>query len=238
MGLMVPPEQFRAHVARLAARGYEFVKQSEFARRLHAGEPLSGVCSLTFDDASVDNAVLFPDLLPELGVPATVFACPGLLGKPYPWLPPETGIRLMALEELRGLASLPFVEIGSHTREHTILGEASDDDAYREMASSKETLEDLLGQQVTSFAYPKCLYSPECPAAAERAGYTSAVTCGPRGGWRPYELRRESPDPMDGRLTFEIKSRGAFYRLRSSPPLRALRWATRPVRHRAGRSPA
>jgi peptidoglycan/xylan/chitin deacetylase (PgdA/CDA1 family) len=237
-GLMVPPDQFRSHVRRLRSRGYGFVKQAEFARRLHAGESLTGVCSLTFDDGSVDNAELFPDLLAELEVPATIFICPDLLGRPYPWLPPETGIRLMTLEEVREVAGLTFIEIGSHTNDHTILDTATAEEAYRELASSKQAVEDLLGRPADSFAYPKCLYSPACPAAAERAGYTSAVTCGPRGGLTPYELRRESPDPLDGPLTFELKSRGLFYRVRSSAPARLARWATRPVRHRAGRSPA
>jgi peptidoglycan/xylan/chitin deacetylase (PgdA/CDA1 family) len=237
-GLMVPPDQFRRDVERLRGRGYEFVTQAEFARRLlEGGGPPRGVCSLTFDDGSVDNHELFPTLLPELGVPATVFVCPNLLGRPYPWLPAADGIRFMDADEVRELARMPMVEIGSHTMDHAILEHASAEDAYRELRTSKDALEELLGEEVRSFAYPKGLYSPECPPAAARAGYLSAVTTGDRGSWEAHELRRESPDPLDGRLTFELKARGLYYRVRSSPPARMARWATRPLRHRRGRLP-
>jgi hypothetical protein len=37
----------------------------------------------------------------------------------------------------------------------------------------------------------------------------------------------------DGRVTFELKSRGLYYRLRTTPPARLARWATRRYRHRS-----
>jgi peptidoglycan/xylan/chitin deacetylase (PgdA/CDA1 family) len=236
-GLMLPPEHFRHQVSRLRSRGYAFVTQAEFARRLAAGTP-GGLCSLTFDDGSQDNLTVLLPLLRELGLAATVFVCPGLLGQPNPFLPAETGLRLMDRDELLELARDPLVEIGSHTIRHAVLAAASAEQAYREMAKSKQAVEELVGAEAPSFAYPDCAYSPHCPAAAERAGHTSAVTCGDRGRLVPFELHRESPDPMDGRLAFEFKMRGLYYRVRGSPPARLVRAATRPVRHRSGRSPA
>ena len=163
---------------------------------------------------------------------------PGLLGRPYPFLPAEAGLRLMDRDELVELAGDPLIEIGSHTVEHTVLADATAEEAYAEMAASKQAVEELVGVEASSFAYPDCAYSPHCPAAAERAGHTSAVTCGDRGALTPFELYRESPDPMDGRLAFELKTRGLYYRMRSSPPARLVRAATRPLRHRRGRSPS
>ncbi len=236
-GLMLPPEDFRRQVERLRPRGYRFVKQAEFAARLAAGSA-DGLCSLTFDDGSEDNLTVLLPLLRDLDVPATVFVCPGLLGRPYPFLPAEAGLRLMDRDELVELAGDPLIEIGSHTVEHTVLADATAEEAYAEMAASKQAVEELVGVEASSFAYPDCAYSPHCPAAAERAGHTSAVTCGDRGGLTPFELYRESPDPMDGRLAFELKTRGLYYRMRSSPPARLVRAATRPLRHRRGRSPS
>ena len=206
------------------------MKQAEFARRLHTGEPLSGTVSLTFDDGSEDNAAVLPHLLRELAVPATVYACAGLLGRPIPWL---EGARFMTADELRQLASSPTVEIGSHTSHHAVLADATAEDAEREMTTSRQALEALLDLPIHSFSYPKCRYSAACPGAAARAGYTSAVTCGGLGGLTPYELSRESPSPRDGPITFELKSRGAFWAVRDLAPVRLARWATRPVRHRA-----
>jgi peptidoglycan/xylan/chitin deacetylase (PgdA/CDA1 family) len=220
--LMVPERAFVFHVDSLKARGYHFVKSSEFAHLLRSGSRIEGVCALTFDDGALDNAVLLPDLLQKLGVPATLFVCPGLLGRPHPWLSPQSGVRLVNAEELDRLSRLDFVEIGSHTNEHMDMSLVGADEAYREMVSSKRALEDLIGKPVESFAYPFCRYSPSCPAAAERAGYTSAAA-GSAGSWDPYELRRELMDPRDGRIRFALKSRGAFRPIVSSGPGRLVR---------------
>lgn len=227
-GLAVAPERFQTQVASLLARGYGFVKVSEFADRLRESGPPRGVCALTFDDGSLDNAALLPELLNTLGVPATLFVCPGLLARSHPFLAPEAGVRLMSAEELQSVARLPFIEIGSHTNGHADLGSATEEEAYRELASSKAALEDLLGTPVSSFAYPYCRYSPACPAAAERAGYGCAVTCEGKGGWRPYELRREGIASWDGRVTFALKARGMGHAfLRSHAGRRALNWRRR-----------
>jgi peptidoglycan/xylan/chitin deacetylase (PgdA/CDA1 family) len=220
---MLPEESFVSQVEALIARGYRFVTASQFARQLHNGGPPSSTCALTFDDGSLDNARVLPGLLQKLSVPATLFVCPGLLGQPHPWLAPESGVRLMTAEELEEVARLELVEIGSHTNHHVDMSSLTAEEAYREMASSKHALEDRLGKPVESFAYPFGFYSRACPAAAERAGYTSAATCGLRGGWRPYELRRELIDPRDGRFRFALKTRGLFRPMVSSPPARLLR---------------
>jgi len=230
--LMLPAATFRSHVELLKKRGYRFVAQQELARILGAGQPAEATCSITFDDGTADNATVLPPLLEALEVPATIFACPGLLGKPYPFTDPEAKIRLMDRDELIETAAHPLIEIGSHTREHTILEHASAEEALSEMSASRAGLESLLGCPVLSFAYPNCVYSAACPGAAERAGYTSAVTCGRRGGLDPYELRRQSPSPKDGRLRFELKSRGVFHDVWERSPIRLARAVTRPLRGR------
>ena len=82
-----------------------------------------------------------------------------------------------------------------------------------------------------SFAYPGCGYSPACPAAAERAGYTSAVTCGALGGLTPYELQRVSPNPVEGKLVYELRLRGLFHPARNTAPARVARRALRGLRY-------
>ena len=231
-GLVVSPDRFRQHVAVLRRRGYEFVKQQEFARRLReSGGPPPRTASLTFDDGPEDNATLLPSLLEELNVPATLFVNVGLLGQAYRWVAPEAGMRVMSEDQLRELAQHPLIEIGSHTSRHASLADADDGTAYAELEGSRIELQELLGAEMLSFAYPDCAYSAGCPRAAERAGYSSAVTCGGRGGWSPFELKRESPSPGDGRLVFELKARGHFHRLRALPPVRVARRASRPLRY-------
>lgn len=232
--LMVDPVRFRRQVYALRRRGYRFLTLAELGASLDGDGPLDGTCALTFDDGTLDNLEVVVPLLEELVVPASFFVCPGLLGEPHFAMSPEAEVRLMNAEELRSLASSPLVSVGSHTMTHADLSSATEEVAYREMVDSKLALEDLLQRPVESFAYPRCFYSPACPAAARRAGYTVAVTCAGRGDWLPYELARESVDSLDGRITFALKSRRLFIPLRNSLAGRALRAAARPLRRLAG----
>jgi peptidoglycan/xylan/chitin deacetylase (PgdA/CDA1 family) len=230
--LMIRPERFREQVTSLRGRGYRFVSLAELTADIEQAGPPEALCAMTFDDGTVDNLEVLAPMLAELEVPASVFVCPELLGSAHFAMPAEAGVRLMDAEELLELASSPLVEIGSHTNAHTDLSTAGAEQAYGEMVSSRGTLEELLQRPVLSFAYPKCDYSPDCPEAARRAGYSVAVTCGGRGGWRRYELARESIVSLDGRLLFALKSRGLFLPLRGSLPGRLARSASRPLRHR------
>ena len=215
--LTVTAKAFDAQVGALRRRGYEFLSATEFASRLGPEGPPPGLCSLTFDDGSVDNLTVLPEILERHGAKATVFACPGLLGAEHPGFASGARVRLMNAAELIELADIGSVEIGSHTNDHTELDEATAEEAYEEMASSKAALEELLQRPVTSFAYPSCGYSAACPEAARRAGYDVAVTCILRGGWSRYELQRESITAFDGRAAFAIKSRRLWAALHDSP---------------------
>ncbi|TMK97744.1 MAG: polysaccharide deacetylase family protein [Actinobacteria bacterium] len=229
--LMLDPARFRRQVLTLMRRRYGFVTLSELVEHLDRGTPPDGVCALTFDDGTADNVELLAPLLEELEIPATVFACPGLLGADHFAMPAAARVRLMDAGQLRALACSPLVDIGSHTSTHVDLSSATGEEAYEEMASSKRALEDLLQRPVNFFAYPKCGYSPSCPDAARRAGYLAAVTCAGLGGWRRFELTRVSIDSLDRRLSFALKSRGLFAPLRNSPPGKLARALARPLRH-------
>ncbi len=216
--LMVGTGEFRTQLASLRRRGYEFLTITEFAARLDddGGQPPGRICSLTFDDGTTDNLDLLPAILEEFDANATVFVCPGLLGQRHADYAPEAEIRILSRVELSELAADPRIEIGSHTTSHDPLDEATFEDALQEMTDSKIALEEMLGQEVTSFAYPSCGYSDACPDAARSAGYAVAVTCGSRGAWLPFELERESLTSLDGRTAFALKSRRLWSSMRGS----------------------
>src|SRR6266545_1498125 len=137
----------------------------------------------------------------------------------------------MTADELLELADLGF-EIGAHTNRHVDLADASAEDAYAEMTSCKQALEDLLGNPVETFAYPFCRYSAACPATAERAGYLAAYTCHDRGGRHPFELRREMMDNRDGPVSWALKSRRRYHETLALPPVRLALAARRALRER------
>jgi peptidoglycan/xylan/chitin deacetylase (PgdA/CDA1 family) len=230
--LAVAPDVLRAQLRFVQRRGYRFVPLAEVVEALTNGQSTDGRCAVTFDDGSRDNLTVLPQILHEVGAPATIYVCPGLAGELHPSFSPEAGVRLLDEAELRTLAGLDGFELGSHTRCHTRLDQAGPEQAYEEMSASKRALEELISRPVDSFAYPGCGYSPACPDAARRAGYRSAVTCGQRGSWDPYELRRASPDRLDNRLSLWLKARHLYDPLWSSAAGRLVRAAARPVRHR------
>jgi peptidoglycan/xylan/chitin deacetylase (PgdA/CDA1 family) len=230
--LVQPTDKFEQQVRSLVKRGYEFVTAADFARRLRAGSSLDGACAVTFDDGTVDNLELVPSILGPLKIRATVFACPGLLGEADPYIAPESGLRLMTADELRELAGLGF-EIGAHTNRHADLSDAGAEEAYAEMHSCKEALEDVVRAPVETFAYPFCRYSAACPGAAERAGYLAAYTCGPRGGRLAFELHREMMDNRDGPLSWALKSRRRYHETLALPPVRLALTAGRALRGRS-----
>jgi peptidoglycan/xylan/chitin deacetylase (PgdA/CDA1 family) len=226
----VAPDRFRRQVARLRARGYRFVTVAELGAMVQAGGDTRGLCALSFDDGGEDNATVLPPLLRELDISASLFVCPGLLGQPHPFFPPESGLRVMSEEQLLEVGRDPRVEIGSHTTDHTELHSADLETAREVMSSSRLVLEEMVGRPVPSFAYPRCEYSPACPEAASQAGFECAVTCGPsRGRWKPYELPRVLVDQGDAGLRFELKHRGVMYRVWNTPPARLARAGLRAV---------
>lgn len=72
------------------------------------------------------------------------------------------------------------MEIGAHTHTHPILSGLPDDIAEAELARSKDELEAILGEPVTSFAYPNGNTSrdlgPQHAAMAKKLGFRAAAT--------------------------------------------------------------
>jgi peptidoglycan/xylan/chitin deacetylase (PgdA/CDA1 family) len=229
--LRVHPADFRAQVRLLLDAGFRFVTVAEFAERADGHRPPPGLVALSFDDGMDDNHHIVLPILREYRIPATVFVTTGLIGEANPWMSPDSGARMMTIEELRDLASAGF-EIGSHTVTHPDLSELDYKSCLAEMLESSRTLERLLGSPVRTFAYPFCHFGPAAVAAAKEAGFFAAVTCHGRGGWNRFELRRSMISRKDGTGIFLLKLTDLYQPLFNSLPGRLLRAATRRARAR------
>ena len=227
--LRVRPEAFREQLGLLLESGFETVTVDELVRRSGGRKPPPGLVALSFDDGMDDNHSVVLPLLREHGVRATVFVTTGLIGKPNPWMAPESGARMMTVEELRDLAAAGF-EIGAHTVSHPDLSRLGFDECLREMRESRDELERTLGVEVRTFAYPSCHYGPAAVEAARAAGFTAAVTCQGLGSWKRYEVRRSLMSGKDGTASFLAKLTGFYEPLSTSPPGRLARATTRKAR--------
>ena len=229
--LRVRPDAFRAQLELLLGAGFTIVTVAEFVERAGGLKPPPGLVALSFDDGMEDNHSVALPILGEYGLCATVYVTTGLIGKPNPWMAPESGARMMTVDELRDLVAAGW-EIGAHTVSHPDLSQLGFDTCLDEMRRSRKELEGALGVPVQTFAYPACHYGPEAVAAARAAGFSAAVTCQGLGTWDPYELRRSLVSGKDSTRSVLLKVGGLYEPLFRSGPGRVVRSSTRRMRER------
>lgn len=183
-------QRFRSQLDFLAEGGWATPTMAELAA---APEKWTGrTVVITFDDGYVDNLAAWEELQ-KRGMRATWFMVSGSLGREPGW--PSDGrpaIRLLDAAELRAMRT-GGMEIGSHTANHVRLTQADDKLLSAELSDSKATLEDALGGEISSFAYPYGAWDARCANAVREAGYRAACTT--RTGWAlrdgdPWLLRR------------------------------------------------
>lgn len=156
-------EQFKSHLAFLRTR------QSNPQLSVHPLTDLSetGV-SFTFDDGYRDNLEIAAPLLLEHGFSFHVFVNPGFI---------KSGeLRYLSIQSLRELAELPGVTIGAHGYSHRKLTECTRSELDYELDASKKWIEDVIGKEVTTMAYPHGAVNPEIMRATADFGYTVAAS--------------------------------------------------------------
>lgn len=171
--LAVPPDLFARQMALLAEhRAQSPVVTVEDAAAAQAQEGGRHVV-LTFDDAWADNHTHALGPLNEHHLPATLYVPSRLLGKPG----------YMTQTQMLEMAA-SGVTIGAHSRTHADLPACTPQELEYEVRGSRDDLEDMLGEPVTSFAYPFGRTSDAVVASVAAAGFACAVTSRP-GWWRP-----------------------------------------------------
>ena len=171
--------------------------------------------AITFDDgfqSVCDNA------LPELAsrrMPCTVFVPAGALGRNPDWEGESAGALpdpVMPAQVIKSLAG-PLVTIGAHSLSHPHLSRIPREEARREIAGSKAMLEELIGREVTLFAFPYGDFDAATTRMCEEAGFAHAFSIIPElvdPSRRAFLTGRVAVDPGDGPLEFFLKSTGAY----------------------------
>ena len=205
------PAEARPHFAR---QMQALSRRATVVRAAHAGPlPDGGSCvAITFDDAfrSVrTNAV--PELLSR-GFPATIFVPVDWVGKTPSWeMTNGVDDQVMTCDELRSLPKL--IELGSHSLSHPHLTRIDAARLREEVAASRHKLAELLGGEVSLFAFPYGEYDDRVAGTCFQAGYQRVFGIDP---WpadpagRDFVRGRVPVDPTDGPLMFHLKTRGAY----------------------------
>jgi len=105
------------------------------------------------------------ELLLARGLPGTFY---------FPFTGPN-GRQTLTPDKLRSLASEGF-EVGGHSLSHAVLPQLRSEEIAREVGTCKHRLEDILGERVRMFCYPKGRFNATVVDQVKRAGYEGART--------------------------------------------------------------
>ncbi len=173
----VSPASFAEQMAYLHAQQYTPLTVTQYvqARSQGASSLAERPVIITFDDGFAD---FFTDALPVLrryNLTATLYITTAYVDGVSSWMrrEKETARPMLSWQQVREIA-VNGIECGAHTHTHPQLDTLSLRAATNEMASSKNVLEDHLGQAVCTFAYPYGYSTARLRHAAREIGFTSA----------------------------------------------------------------
>lgn len=229
------------HLSLLRRRGYVAFTFAESERRRTAGTLPKRSVVITFDDGFA-STLRAKTLLDEAGFVATVFVVTRFVdsGRPlcWPgverWLGGNTRSEMAPLSwrQLEPLREAGW-EVGSHTSTHALLTRLDDEDLARELAASRNAIEERLGRADT-VAYPYGLADDRVAAAAREAGYLAGCTLTPALTIdEPYRRPRIGFGPADYGWRTWAKLSPTVVRLRRTRLAQALE----PVHFRGDRLP-
>jgi peptidoglycan/xylan/chitin deacetylase (PgdA/CDA1 family) len=169
--LTVHPADFDRQIRYLVQNQYTVLTAGQVERAVRFGQPLSvKAVALTLDDGYDDNFTQAFPILRRYGLDGTLFLVTGTVG--------TTGH--VTWDDARQMLA-ERMEFGSHSVHHLDLTVLAAADLDRELAQSKEDLEQELAVTIDQIAYPSGQYNRRVMERARRAGYEAGWKKG--GGW-------------------------------------------------------
>jgi peptidoglycan/xylan/chitin deacetylase (PgdA/CDA1 family) len=160
------PEQFREELDYLEQHDYHVIALADlvdFLNGCRASLPAKAVV-ITVDDGWL---CAYTEIFPELRrrkIPWTLFVYPKIVGR---------GAHAVTWAQIAEMAEAG-VDVESHTYTHPFLTQTNDLD--RELAGSREAIEEKTGKPACFLSYPYGDYNAAVIAEAEADGYEAAVT--------------------------------------------------------------
>ena len=217
-GIWVTASQFSAQLHSLRSRGFETITFRDYDQFLQGQRRLPRrPVILTFDDGYEDNYTIALPLLRNFGCRAAIFAVTDKKRRTNFWDSDEPKAILLSSAQMRELDH-SGIEIGSHTVTHPRLTQTSIDVIRQELSESKDSLQQILGAEVISFAYPYGALPPAVKGLVEEAGYKFAVAAdsGPIAFYQDFwEIRRTQVFPWTTRTGFWKKTLPLYSRYKS-----------------------
>jgi len=175
----VPPAAFAEQMAYLREHSYTPLTVAQLVRmRTCKTTPLpSRPVVITFDDAFADFFTTALPILQQYGLCATLYVPTAYVGGTSGWLVQEgeAATPMLTWEQLREV-NASGIECGAHSHSHPQLDTLAPTAVYEEITRSKALLEDHLGREVSSFAYPYGYSTPAIRRMVQEAGFRSACS--------------------------------------------------------------
>lgn len=206
---------FAAQMESLHQAGFSVISPTEAVRRFREPEAGRKSVVITFDDGFHNFYTNAFPILNRHGFTATMYLPTAHIGERRLSF---KGKECLSWSEVRELQKYGF-SFGSHTVTHPQLHDCDATTIKREVADSKQTIEQKLGCAVQSFSYPYAF--PEADTSFKRrlredlsdAGYENGVctTVGRYGpGSDPFFLKRLPVNSDDDSQLFRAKLAGSY----------------------------
>lgn len=212
-GAFTAPQKFERQVSYLKRKGFEFYTASEIVKfyLANGGFPPKAI-SITFDDGWKDNYLNAFPVLRKFGVKATIFLVPSCIGQHTDKVTADGEGKREHLSENDILEmSQAGIEFASHSFNHRLFNQISEEEIEFEVSESKNFIENLTQKECAVFSYPAGFFNDFAKETVKKAGYEAAFSTvyGAEDIWDIYSLNRVEILRRDGypfRFGRKIKS--------------------------------
>lgn len=167
ISLSINISDFDKHMKWLKEKGYNTITPDELYDFVANGADLPpNSVMITFDDGYADNYRNAFPIMKKYGFKGTIFVVTDFLGKYDNYL---------TWEQCKELADNGFF-IESHTANHKIMTEISDEELTEELRKSRQAIKDRIGKEADYVAYPTGTYNLHIAQLVKDAGYKAAFT--------------------------------------------------------------
>ena len=214
-GTYIYEDMFKKHLQYLKDKNYTVITFKDLDKigwrnRFEKGKKY---IILTFDDGYKDNYDLAFPILKEFNFKATIFLMGSLTYNE--WDVKAGGERkfsLMSVEMIKKMQDYG-IEFGAHTFNHPKINTLSNEEIEHQIVDVKKPLEEKIGKEIITFAYPYGILNDYAKKMAKKAGYTFALATDSGSVCLSddlYQIRRIAIFPNTNLFSFKRKVAGNY----------------------------
>ena len=214
-GTYIYEDMFKKHLQYLKNKNYTVITFKDLDKigwrnRFEKGKKY---IILTFDDGYKDNYDLAFPILKEFNFKATIFLMGSLTYNE--WDVKAGGERkfsLMSVEMIKEMQDYG-IEFGAHTFNHPKINTLSNEEIAHQIVDVRKPLEEKIGKEIITFAYPYGILNDYAKEMAKKAGYTFALATDSGSVCLSddlYQIRRIAIFPNTNLFSFKRKVAGNY----------------------------